>query len=150
MVRVFESNDSEGVKNLILSILSNEYPFDRNAYADTDIYDISGTYSGNRNAFFVYSEGEHVIGTIAIKEDSIGTALLRRFFVSPDHRGKGIGTELLKRSISFCMGNGYSNIVFRATDRMKDAIRLMKNNGFKERERLEVSGFHIHMYALTI
>lgn len=150
MVRQYKPEDSEGVKALILSILSQEYPFDKGAYADSDIFDITGAYSGNKNAFFVYQEGNRILGTVGIKSDSDNVALLRRFFVDPRHRKKGIGTSLLKKCIEFCKDNGYREVVFRATDRMKSAMSLIKKNGFDEKENLEVAGFHIHMYLLKL
>ena len=45
-VKPYVAEDSTGVRDLILSILKKEYPFDQSAYRDTDINDISGTYSG--------------------------------------------------------------------------------------------------------
>jgi len=150
MVRRFKQEDSEGVKTLILSILAQEYPFDKNAYADSDIFDITGTYSGGKNAFFVFQEGKRIVGTAGIKSDSEKIALLRRLFVDPKYRRKGIGASLLTKSVEFCRDNGYEEIVFRATDRMKDAIKLLTNKGFTEKERLEVAGFHIHMYRMEL
>ena len=35
-LRVFSKEDAGGVKDLILSILTKEYPFDKNAYSDSD------------------------------------------------------------------------------------------------------------------
>jgi len=150
MVRIFKKDDNENVKALILSILKQEYPFDKNAYADSDIHDISRTYFGERNTFFVFQDGNKIVGTVGVKEDTDKTALLRRLFVDPGFRGKGIGTELLKNGVDFCREKGYKEIVFRATDRMKNAISLLKKNGFKEKEKLQVCGFNIHLYSLKI
>jgi len=151
MVREFKHHDSEKVKELILTILKQEYPFDKNAYADSDIFDIQGTYSGDKNAFFVYeSKDNKIIGTVGVKADSEKTALLRRLFVAPHYRGQGIGTSLLTHGLDFCRDNGYKEVVFRATDRMKDAIKLIKKTGFMEKENLEIAGFHIHMYQKKI
>jgi len=150
MVRSFKTEDGDGVKSLILSILKQEYPFDKNAYADSDIFDIAGTYSGTKNNFFVYESGAKIVGTVGVKSDSERTALMRRLFVSPHFRRRGIGGELLKQGILFCKDQGYKEIVFRATDKMKDAINLIKKHGFAEQEKLEIAGFHIHLYRLKI
>lgn len=150
MVRKYKPEDSEGVKALILSILSQEYPFDKNAYADSDIYDISGTYDGAKDGFFVYQDGNRIVGTAGIKSEEKKTALLRRLFVDPKFRRKGIGASLLKRCISFSKDEGYKEIVFRATDRMNEAIKLMTKHGFVQKESLEVAGFKIHMYSLKL
>ncbi len=150
MVRTYRKQDSEGVRALILSVLKQEYPFDMNAYADSDINDIEGTYLGERNTFLVFQNGNRIVGTVGIKSDSDKTALLRRLFVAPDERKKGIGSSLLAESISFCRDKGYKEIVFRATDRMGAAMSLIKKHGFAEKEKLEIAGFHIHMYNLKL
>lgn len=150
MVRLFKPKDSEGVKTLILSILTEEYPFDKSAYADSDINNITDTYSGSRNSFFVYETRNNIVGSVGVKGDSEKTALLRRLFVAPRSRHKGIGTRLLKKAVGYCKEMGYAEIVFRSTDRMKDAMKLIKKHGFVENEKLEISGFHIHIFKLTL
>ena len=148
--RMYKPEDSVAVKDLILSILEKEYPFDRSAYQDSDINDISGTYSGRDNVFFVIEEKDKVIGTIGVKKDAPESALIRRFFVDTNYRKKGLGTMLLEKAVEFCKSKNYKEICFRATDRMRDAMKLMKKKGFKEKDDLEVSGFHIHRFVLKI
>lgn len=149
-VSTYKSEDSESVRNLILSILKEEYPFDMNAYSETDINDIMGVYSGERNAFFVIKDKNKVIGTAGVKSESGKTALLRRLFVEKSHRKQGLGATLVKKAINFCKSKGYEQIVFRATDRMKEAMQLLEKHGFKKAESLEVSGFNIHKYILKL
>jgi len=146
----YKASDSESVRSLILTILKDEYPFDMSAYVDTDINDISGTYGGQENAFFVIKDKDQVVGTGGIKSDSQNSALLRRLFVDKAYRNKGLGTELIKKAVLFCKSKGYGEIVFRATDRMKSAMRLLEKNGFERIESLEISGFHIHVYKLKL
>ncbi|NQT22692.1 MAG: GNAT family N-acetyltransferase [Candidatus Omnitrophica bacterium] len=149
-VEEYRGEDSESVRSLILTILKDEYPFDMNAYADTDINDISGIYGGSENAFFVIRDKGKVVATAGIKRDTEKSALLRRLFVDKAYRKKGLGASLINKAIEFCKSRGYEQIAFRATDRMKDAMHLLEKNGFEKLESLEVSGFHIHRYALTL
>lgn len=148
--RTYKPEDSQGVKNLILSILEKEYPFDRSAYRDTDINDVSGTYCGENNAFFVIEKDKKIVGTVGIKMETDQRALLRRLFVDEAYRKQGFGTALLKKAIEFCKSKNYKEMVFRATDRMKQAMNLCKKMGFVEKEDLPVSGFHIHKFVLKL
>lgn len=148
--REYKYEDSQEVKNLILSILEKEYPFDRSVYRDTDVNDVSGTYGGKGNAFFVIEKDKKIVGTVGIKKDAPQSALLRRLFVDENHRKRGLGTMLLKRAIDFCKSSDYKEIIFRATDRMSQAMRLCKKMGFKEKDDLEVSGFRIHRFVLKL
>lgn len=148
--RKYKPGDSLSVKNLILSILKKEYPFDQSAYQDSDINDISGTYSGEGNAFFVIEKDGKIAGAVGIKKDEKESALIRRLFVDENYRNKGFGTLLLKKAIEFCASEGYGEITFRATDRMASGMELLKKTGFTEKENLEVSGFRIHTFVLKL
>lgn len=149
-VRPYKTEDSISVRDLILSILEKEYPFDKSAYNDTDINDITGTYSGEESAFFVIEDKGKIAGSVGVKKDTDDTALIRRLFVSENYRRKGYGAMLLKKATDFCKTKSYKKIVFRATDRMKEAMALCKKKGFVEKEDLEVSGFHIHKFMLEL
>ena len=144
VLRRFRDDDAKSVKELILGILAKEYPFDKSAYSDSDLDKIGQTYGGSRDTFFVVDEDKEVVGSVGIKEDSKDEALLRRLFVDIKHRKRGYGTELLERAVKFCKEQGYKRIYFRCTDRMSDAMKLCLKKGFKETEKLEVSGFKIH------
>jgi GNAT superfamily N-acetyltransferase len=149
-LRVFSKQDAKGVKDLILSILTKEYPFDKNAYSDSDLARIDEVYGGDKDSFMVIEDNGDIVGTVGIKEDSKESALLRRLFVDLKHRKKGYGTELLNKAIEFCREKGYKNIAFRCTDRMKDAMNLCLSKGFKETEALDIAGFKIHNLELKI
>ncbi len=149
-IRTFDMRDGEGVKELILSILTNEYPFDRSVYSDSDLEKISEVYGGPKDSFFV-SEGDGaIIGTVGVKEEEADSALLRRFFVTSAHRKQGIGSKLLEKALDFCRSKGYAKVIFRCTDRMRDAMSLCKKKGFKVVESLDVGGFKIHKLVLTL
>ena len=142
--------DAEGVKNLILTIMTSEYPFDKSAYSDSDLERIEETYGGKKEAFFVVEESGEVVGTVGVKEETGEDALLRRLFVDPKHRKRGYGASLLGRAVDFCKKNGYKHMIFRCTGRMADAMHLCLKKGFRETERLEVSGFNIHKLELDL
>jgi len=149
-LRAFRKEDADGVRNLILGILSKEYPFDKSAYSDSDLYKISETYGGGRDSFFVVESDSQIVGTVGVKEESHSEALLRRLFVDLKHRKKGYGSALLGRAIEFCKDKGYKKLYFRCTDRMAEAMRLCLKRGFKETEKLEVGGFNIHKLELSL
>jgi len=149
-LRRFKPQDSQGVKDLILTILTREYPFDRSAYSDSDLDKIAEIYSGAKDSFFVVEETGGIVGTVGIKEDSTEDALLRRLFVDPKHRKKGYGSGLLEAAIKFAKEKGYKRIFFRCTDRMSAAMKLCISKGFKEKDSLDVSGFKIHRLELGL
>ena len=149
-LRRFRPDDAQGVKNLILTILTKEYPYDRSAYSDSDLDKIAETYSGPKDSFLVVEENGEIVGTVGVKEDSAEDALLRRLFVDPKHRKHGYGSGLLEAAVKFAKDKGYKRIFFRCTDRMGAAMKLCISKGFKEKDSLEVSGFKIHRLELGL
>ncbi|MFA6609775.1 MAG: hypothetical protein WCT15_02875, partial [Candidatus Omnitrophota bacterium] len=69
-LRKFGKEDAAGVKDMILSILTKEYPFDRSAYSDSDLDKIGEVYGGKNESFFIVEQDGHIAGTVGIKEDS--------------------------------------------------------------------------------
>ncbi len=149
-VRSFDKKDSDEVKELILSILTQEYPFDRSAYSDSDLFDLSAAYGGARDTLYVLEDNGKIIGTVGIKEDAKDTALLRRLFVASQMRGKGLGKLLVDEALKFCNSKGYSKVVFRTTNRMKQAIELCKKKGFEKSEEVDLQGFQIYKFLLKL
>lgn len=143
-IRSFKKEDNEAVKELITSVMAKEYPQEQKAYLYGDLDSIAQAYGALREQFLVVTEGAAVIGTVGIKEDSKNTALLRRLFVHPSHRGRGVGSILVDTALDFCKMNGYRNVNFRATSNMKAAIDLLcKKKGFTEKEKCPFSGIEI-------
>lgn len=149
-LRTFKKDDAQGAKELILTILAKEYPFDRSAYSDSDLDRIAEVYGGARETFFIAEDSGKIVGTAGVKEDAKEDALLRRLFVEERYRRRGYGSALVKRAIEFCRNKNYKRMIFRCTDRMSDAMRLCVKNGFKETEKLPVGGFNIHKLELWL
>jgi len=150
IVRKIEKKDEEEVKNLIESIMHNEFMNDAKHYATADLDNITSYYSGERDNFFVAEIDGKIIGTGAIKEDDADTALLRRFFVHPYYRNKGYGLILMETLIDFCKKNGYKKLVFRGTSRMERALALCKKKGFKEVDTLDLGDVTLYVYSLNL
>lgn len=150
ILRQYKQQDAEGVKDLILSVLTKEYPFDKQAYSDSDLNQIDMVYGGEKDSFFVMDADGKIVGTVGIKQETRDEALLRRLFVDSNHRKLGYGTKLLKKAIDFCKEKGYKRIYFRCTDRMINAMRLCLKEGFKEVDTIDVMGFKIHKLKLDI
>jgi GNAT superfamily N-acetyltransferase len=57
---------------------------------------------------------------------------MKRLYVRPDGRGKGIGTLLVQTLIDTAKNYGYKLMKLDTVPSMKDAIRLYTHFGFKE------------------
>lgn len=149
-IRVFKEADSNQVRKLINLIMGQEFSDEEKVYFQEDLQNISKTYGGKKEVFFVAEEGNDIIGTVAIKKEEDGVALLRRLFVDSDYRSRKYGQTLLEKAIHFCQQQNYRIINFRSTDRMKAAIELCRKNGFHERAKINLGSFQIIKLTLNI
>lgn len=131
-IRPVQPADAPEVKSLIEGIMGDEFSAARGLYAIHDIDDPAKYYSGSKDIFLVAELDGRVVGTVAIKEDTQKTALLRRIFVRKDFRGQGYGEKLLAKAMEFCFEHDYENVVFRGVDKMQKALKLCLKNGFQE------------------
>lgn len=142
-IRSFKDEDNAAVKELVGSIMLKEYPNDIKVYQYGDLDPVSGAYGKIREKFLLATENESVIGTVGIKEDSEKIALLRRLFVHPSHRSRGIGAVLVDTVLDFCKMEEYARVNFRATSNMRAAIDLLRKKGFVETDKCPFEGVEI-------
>jgi len=150
-IRTFESTDAAGVKSIISGVMNKEFASEEKAYLYGDLDDISNAYGKLREKFLVAEESAGVAGCVGIKEDSDSTALLRRLFVHPSHRGRDVGSMLVDTALDFCKMSHYKKVVFRATSKMNAAIKLLvEKKGFTEDERYVFDDIEIVMLSYKV
>jgi len=144
-IRKICPQDAPQVKQLIRGIMDEEFASEHQAYRGPDIDDPACYYSGPKDIFLVAEKDGAIIGTVAIKEDSSDTALLRRIFLNKAFRGKGYGEKLLQKAMAFCFEQNYQNVTFRGTATMQAALQLCLKDGFKETDVAEMNAFKMHV-----
>lgn len=76
-------------------------------------------------------EASTAVGCGAIKEYESGVMEVKRMFVLPDMRGKGIAVKILAELQVWTKELGYNKCVLETGDKMIEAIGLYKKNNFK-------------------
>lgn len=131
-IREIRPEDAPQVRDLIRGIMETEFPADGKSFTMHDLEQPDKYYRGENDTFLVAEENGKIVGTVAVKEDTRDTALLRRVFVRKDCRGRGCGGMLMNRALEFCFKRNYQNVVFRGVDKMQAALKLCLKNGFEE------------------
>lgn len=149
-IRRFEPKDQDSVAALITEIMSEEFRDEAKAYPTDDLKHIQQTYGGLGEAFFVATNGNQIIGTVAIKKEDERVALLRRLFVAAPFRKQQIGFKLMDRALEFCDEVGYHEIVFKTTSQMKGAIKICENRGFAPRAKLPMGSVELLKFSLSL
>ena len=135
--------------DLVVSVLSKEFPTDQAAYATEDLVDVVKTYKGPGSTFFIADESGKVVGTCGVIADG-PQAILRRLFVDPKCRGRGIGHELLLKTLKFCEEQGFEEVIIRTSTNMEQAIRLCESMGFEEDGRWTLGEVTLIRYRLRL
>lgn len=130
-IRVFETRDTDQVIGVIDRVLKDikVIPESDKKIDDEDLYQIPVAYSG-KGRFWVATEKEKVIGTVAIRDMGNNIAKLNRMFVLVDYHGSGVGQKLLDMAINFAKDQEYSEIILNTNLLMHRAHRFYEKNGF--------------------
>jgi len=84
--------------------------------------------------YLLQIEGK-IEGMGALHRLETDTAEIKRMYIRPKHRGKGLGKRMLRKLIGKAREFGYSAIRLDTGDYMKTAQQLYRAEGFKEIEQ---------------
>jgi ribosomal protein S18 acetylase RimI-like enzyme len=76
------------------------------------------------------TDQEKAVGCVALRRLEPGIGEMKRLYVRPEHRGKGLGRRLAKTVLEEGAGIGYRLIRLETKPEMTEAIRLYESLGF--------------------
>ena len=90
-------------------------------------------YNGieNLNHVVLLLDEGRPVGCGAIKEFNASCMEVKRMFVAPESRGKGVAKKILHELELWARELGYSKCVLETGKRMQDAVSLYKKCGYK-------------------
>lgn len=101
-----------------------------------------GRFDPSRDGLWVCRIEDSFAGSIAVDgapgedrgsspEPPATRARLRWFLVRPEHRGRGIGSTLLKKALDFCRQRNYTTVYLHTFKGLEAARRLYESSGFR-------------------
>ncbi|MFK7050435.1 GNAT family N-acetyltransferase [Flavobacterium columnare] len=125
MKRIYTTSDNPDFKHL--TRLFDEYLVD----IDGDQKDFFSHHNNKylKHVLVVY-ENEEAVGCGAFKEYDTVTAEIKRMFVHPEKRGKGIATFILNEIEKWANEYGYHNFILETSPKLENAIALYKKSGY--------------------
>lgn len=133
MIREVQSSDVEAVVELVRTTLTEfGITFGQGADTDEQLSHLPGSYTAHGGAFFVAEENGVIIGTagVALLPDAPGVFELRKMYLAPSTRGKGVGQQLFDSCRRFVTAAGGRRVVLDTTEKMTAAIAFYERNGF--------------------
>jgi GNAT superfamily N-acetyltransferase len=96
-----------------------------------ELASLPGVCAPPNGEMLLAKRGDHVLGCIALKPlEPPRTAEIKRLFVRPQARGKGVGKALVEAALKTARQLGYGEIKLDTLPEMEGAIALYKANGF--------------------
>lgn len=100
---------------------------------DPEIEHISRAYRGDRTIYYVLDEGGRVLGGAGIgplPEADPGICELRKMYVQPAGRNRGLGRALMERCLDAARRLGYRKVYLETLQTMHQARALYTRHGF--------------------
>ena len=97
-----------------------------------EMKELPGEYSPPRGRLYIAYWQEAVAGCIALRPIDPQVGEMKRMYVRPEYRGKGIGSALAQTLINDARKIGYERIRLDTVPSMKIARHIYEGLGFKE------------------
>jgi putative acetyltransferase len=104
--------------------------FGEGSPTDGQLHGLPGSYRDGGGAFFVALDEGVVIGTAGIAPVGEGRYELRKMYLRPGTRGRGVGQQLLQACLDFAKRQAARAVVLDTREEMKAAIAFYEKNGF--------------------
>jgi ribosomal protein S18 acetylase RimI-like enzyme len=96
-----------------------------------ELASLPGVYAPPGGELLLAKRGDHLLGCIALKPlEPPRVAEIKRLFVRPQARGKGVGKALVQAAMTAAVQSGYDEIKLDTLPEMVGAIALYKSSGF--------------------
>jgi GNAT superfamily N-acetyltransferase len=124
--------DSDRVRDLVFGIL-REFGFTPDPSGiDADLTDLEASYLVRGGAFELVLDGAgELLGCVGVYPMDEATAELRKMYLRPAARGRGLGRLLLDHSLARARELGFQVMVLQTSSVLKEAIALYRRYGFQ-------------------
>jgi len=102
---------------------------------DQELANLPGEYAPPTGRLLLLSTGDGAGGCVAFRKLNTNSCEMKRLFLRPSFRGKGLGRVLVEAAVQEARELGYKRMLLDTVPgNMDDAIALYRSSGFREIE----------------
>ena len=100
---------------------------------DKELAGLPGDYAPPGGRLFLANDGDEVLGCVALRKIAGGIGEMKRLYVRPAFRGRGLGRTLTEKLIAEAKQLGYTSLrLDTLPGKMDQAVALYRSLGFQE------------------
>jgi GNAT superfamily N-acetyltransferase len=122
----YESSHAAGFRSLVADTL-REFGFEPDPAIDADLDDPASVYA----ALWIALAADDVVGSVALRDLGAGAVELKRMYLRPEQRRRGVGRQLLSIALEWAAAHGAEVVKLDTSERMVAARRLYEAHGFR-------------------
>jgi putative acetyltransferase len=131
-VRPATNAEAEAVRGLVFAALREHGLTPDPGATDADLYELESAYVCAGGSFDVLVDRRGVVvGTVGLFPLGAGRCELRKMYLAPALRGRGLGKRLLQHALERARQLGFRRVELETASVLKAAIRLYESFGFR-------------------
>ncbi len=92
---------------------------------------VSGYYSERKGGFWVAVDGRKIVGMFGLEPSHDGAMELRRMYVDPDFRRRGMARKMLDFAEQECRQRNRPRMDLSTSELQREALALYRNAGYE-------------------
>jgi len=140
MIRAFAADDTADVRDLFIRVnrllapphLTGAFEIYIANSLREEIDRIADYYGEKRGSFWVAVAGTKIVGVFGLERSSASDAMeLRRMYVEPDVRRRGVGRKMLQFAEEKCRRMNIRWLDLSTSELQREALSLYRNSGYQ-------------------